>query len=77
MLLRWPSAKFNDDKVIHAAHLVENAIKATVVTGITIKDLSGTAGTSDVADAVASPPHYRHARITKPPRRGQFGLCTA
>jgi 3-isopropylmalate dehydrogenase len=54
MLLRWLGAKFSDDKVLHAAELVENAIEATVLDGTTTKDMGGTAGTSDFADAVAT-----------------------
>lgn len=54
MLLRWLGAKFNDDNVLHAAELVENAIEATVLDGTATKDLGGNAGTSDFADAVAN-----------------------
>jgi 3-isopropylmalate dehydrogenase len=54
MLLRWLGAKFGDDKVLQAAELVEKAIEATVLDGTTTKDMGGTAGTSDFADAVAT-----------------------
>ncbi|MEY9776308.1 isocitrate/isopropylmalate dehydrogenase family protein [Arthrobacter sp. MW3 TE3886] len=54
MLLRWLGAKFGDEKVLAAAELVEKAVEATVLDGTTTKDLGGTAGTSDFADAVAN-----------------------
>ncbi|MFJ5695529.1 isocitrate/isopropylmalate dehydrogenase family protein [Arthrobacter sp. NPDC093125] len=54
MLLRWLGAQFNDAKVLQAAELVEKAIEATVLDGTTTKDLGGTAGTSDFADAVTN-----------------------
>ncbi|SDX61763.1 Isocitrate/isopropylmalate dehydrogenase, partial [Arthrobacter sp. cf158] len=54
MLLRWLGAKFDDEKVLQAAELVEKAIEATVLDGTTTKDMGGTAGTSDFADAVAT-----------------------
>ena len=54
MLLRWLGAKFGDEKVLLAAELVENAVEATVLDGTTTKDLRGTSGTSDFADAVAA-----------------------
>ncbi|WP_258060212.1 isocitrate/isopropylmalate family dehydrogenase, partial [Arthrobacter sp. ZGTC212] len=54
MLLRCLGAKFNDDNVLQAAELVEKAVEATVLDGTTTKDLGGTAGTSDFADAVTN-----------------------
>jgi 3-isopropylmalate dehydrogenase len=54
MLLRWLSAKFGDEKVLAAAELVEKAIEANVLYGPTTKDMGGTAGTCDFADAVVS-----------------------
>jgi 3-isopropylmalate dehydrogenase len=54
MLLRWLGGKFGDQKVLAAAELVEKAIEATVLDGTTTKDMGGTAGTSEFADAVAS-----------------------
>lgn len=54
MLLRWLGAKFDDDKALQAAELVVNAIEGTVLDGTTTRDLGGTAGTSDFAEAVTA-----------------------
>jgi 3-isopropylmalate dehydrogenase len=54
MLLRWLGAKFDDGTVLQAADLVEKAIEATVVDGTATRDMGGTVGTSDFANAVAA-----------------------
>ena len=54
MLLRWLGAKFGDERVLQAAEFVEKAIEATVLDGTTTKDMGGTAGANDFADAVTA-----------------------
>jgi 3-isopropylmalate dehydrogenase len=54
MLLRWLGVKFADEKVLAAAELVEKAVHATVLDGTTTRDMGGTSGTSEFADAVAA-----------------------
>jgi 3-isopropylmalate dehydrogenase len=54
MLLRWLGMKFDDEKAVHCAELIEQATEATVRSGTMTRDLGGSASTSDFTDAVTA-----------------------
>jgi 3-isopropylmalate dehydrogenase len=52
MLLDWLGARHGDERLVEAARLVDDAVRATVDAGTSTRDLGGTASTSGFADAV-------------------------
>ena len=54
MLLRWLAAKNDDDALLKAADLVDDAVNATVEAGTVTPDMGGTATTSGFAEAVVA-----------------------
>ncbi|WP_210506730.1 isocitrate/isopropylmalate dehydrogenase family protein [Naasia sp. SYSU D00057] len=54
MLLRWLGAKFQDDAILAAADIVEDAVERTVVEGTATKDMGGSASTTEFTDAVVA-----------------------
>ena len=54
LLLEWLAAKYQDDRVGTAASLVERSVEATVRSGVSTRDLGGTASTTEFTAAVRS-----------------------
>jgi 3-isopropylmalate dehydrogenase len=52
MLLEWLSSRYEDAAIGRAASLVDRAVEATVRSGISTRDMGGTAGTRAFAQAV-------------------------
>ncbi|MEQ6897067.1 isocitrate/isopropylmalate dehydrogenase family protein [Microbacterium sp. KR10-403] len=54
MMLEWLGARHDDERLVRAARLIDQAVNETVAGGVATGDLGGTASTSGFAAAVAS-----------------------
>jgi 3-isopropylmalate dehydrogenase len=52
MMLEWLGQRHDDDRCVTAAQGIQQAVEATLATGVRTRDLGGTAGTQDVVDHV-------------------------
>jgi 3-isopropylmalate dehydrogenase len=54
MLFEWLGARRRDDPLRRAASLIERGVEDTVAQGISTRDIGGTAGCREFAEAVAT-----------------------